>query len=165
MSVRENIEIAFHYTPTQDLLSQQAGKQIYPAPQGGRNSRAEMFSQRLESVLAHFPDLRPHLNDAAGNLSGGQQQMVAIARGLVNNPRLLLLDEPSIGLAPKLISDTFQKLHELNRQTGTGFLIVEHNLKTLLPLTDRAIILSQGKIAYDGKSDGKTLQNMIDGIF
>ena len=91
--------------------------------------------------------------------------MVALARGLINRPKCLLLDEPSIGLAPKLISDTFRKLREINQNTNTGFVIVEHNLKTLLPLTDNAIILAQGKIAYDGKSDGKTLQNMIDKIF
>jgi len=108
---------------------------------------------------------RERLDDLAGNLSGGQQQMVALSRGLLNRPRLLLLDEPSIGLAPKLISDTFHKLHEINRKTGTGFIIVEHNLKTLLPLTDRAIILANGKIVYDGASDGKTLSKMLDKIF
>jgi branched-chain amino acid transport system ATP-binding protein len=142
MSVRDNIEIAAHYWP----------------------SRAE-FPARLDKVLKHFPDLRTRLDDMAGNLSGGQQQMVALARGLINRPKLLLLDEPSIGLAPKLISDTFHKLREINKKTGTGFIIVEHNLKTLLPLTDNAIILSMGKIAYDGPSDGKTLAKMLDKIF
>ncbi|MDR1696960.1 MAG: ATP-binding cassette domain-containing protein [Rickettsiales bacterium] len=139
MTVRENIEIACV-------------------------NRAE-FDSRLIDVLAHFPDLRSRLDDPAGNLSGGQQQMVALCRGLINRPKMLLLDEPSIGLSPKLISDTFHKLREINERTGCGFIIVEHNLKTLLPLTDNAVILANGKIAYDGKSDGKTLQNMIDKIF
>jgi branched-chain amino acid transport system ATP-binding protein len=142
MTVRENMEIASHHW----------------------DNRNE-FPMRLAEVLKHFPDLRERLDDAAGNLSGGQQQMVALARGLVNRPKLLLLDEPSIGLAPKLISDTFRKLREINSATGTGFVIVEHNLKTLLPLTDNAIIMQQGKIAYHGASDGKTLQNMTDKIF
>jgi branched-chain amino acid transport system ATP-binding protein len=142
MSVRENIEISSHHW----------------------SDRAE-FPKRLDEVLSYFPDLRERLDDAAGNLSGGQQQMVALARGLINRPKCLLLDEPSIGLAPKLISDTFHKLREINQKTNTGFVIVEHNLKTLLPLTDNAIILTQGRIAYDGKSDGKTLQNMIEKIF
>ena len=142
MTVRENIEIACHHW----------------------DNRGE-FPARLNEVIQHFPDLYERLDDAAGNLSGGQQQMVALARGLVNRPRLLLLDEPSIGLAPKLISDTFGKLHDINKKTGTGFIIIEHNLKTLLPLTDRAIILAQGKIAYDGASDDTTLQSMIDKIF
>jgi branched-chain amino acid transport system ATP-binding protein len=142
MSVRDNIEIATHAWP----------------------SRVE-FSTRLDEILKQFPDLRERLDDMAGNLSGGQQQMVALARGLINCPKLLLLDEPSIGLSPKLISDTFHKLHEINQKTGTGFVIVEHNLKTLLPLTDNAIILTQGKIAYDDASDGKTLTKMLDKIF
>ncbi|GHT57576.1 ABC transporter ATP-binding protein [Bacteroidia bacterium] len=142
MSVRENLEITTHYW----------------------RDRSE-FPMRLDEVLKYFPDLRERLDDMAGNLSGGQQQMVALARGLLNRPKLLLLDEPSIGLAPKLISDTFHKLREINQKTGTGFLIVEHNLKTLLPLTDNAIILSTGKIAYDGPSDGKTLETMLTKIF
>jgi len=142
MSVRDNIEIATHYW----------------------SSRAE-FPKRLDEVLKHFPDLRARLDDMAGNLSGGQQQMVALARGLINRPKLLLLDEPSIGLAPKLISDTFHTLRKINKKTGTGFIIVEHNLKTLLPMTDNAIILAQGKIAYDGPSDCKTLDKMLDKIF
>ncbi|MCL1786236.1 MAG: ATP-binding cassette domain-containing protein [Alphaproteobacteria bacterium] len=142
MSVRDNIEIATHYWP----------------------DRTE-FPARLDAVLKHFPDLRGRLDDMAGNLSGGQQQMVALARGLINRPKLLLLDEPSIGLSPKLIGDTFRKLHEINKKTGTGFVIVEHNLKTLLPLTDNAIILSHGRIAYDGASDGKTLAKMLGKIF
>ncbi|MDR1696746.1 MAG: ATP-binding cassette domain-containing protein [Rickettsiales bacterium] len=159
MTVRENIEIAF-IPPT-------GGKAAAPAFAGvtERPARGELFSERLGEVLAHFPDLRMRLDDPAGNLSGGQQQMVALCRGLINRPKLLLLDEPSIGLSPKLISDTFHKLREINKRTGCGFIIVEHNLKTLLPLTDHAVILANGKIAYDGKSDGKTLQNMIDKIF
>ena len=142
MSVRDNLEIMTHYW-----------------------SSREEFPERLDEVLKHFPDLRERLEDIAGNLSGGQQQMVALARGLINRPRCLLLDEPSIGLAPKLISDTFHKLHEINRAAGTGFVIVEHNLKTLLPLTDNAIILAHGKVVYDGPSDDKTLNKMLDKIF
>ena len=153
MTVRDNLEIMTHWWP------------VSPSLMGGTCTRSEEFSRRLDEVLCHFPDLRERLDDLAGNLSGGQQQMVALSRGLLNRPRLLLLDEPSIGLAPKLISDTFHKLHEINRKTGTGFIIVEHNLKTLLPLTDRAIILANGKIVYDGASDGKTLSKMLDKIF
>ena len=173
MSVHDNIEIATHHwnsTPTQESLGGKAASDSIPPPKTGAGkpcvqTRAEMFAERLDEVLAHFPDLRERLGDMAGNLSGGQQQMVAIARGLINRPKLLLLDEPSIGLAPKLISDTFHTLREINKKTGTGFVIVEHNLKTLLPLTDNAIILSQGKIIYDGASDGKTLDKMLVKIF
>lgn len=142
MTVMENIELSTHFW----------------------KNRKE-FPERLEMVLKIFPDLKKRLEHLAGNLSGGQQQMVALARGFINRPKLVLLDEPSIGLSPKLINDTFYKIKELNQTLGTGFVIVEHNLKTLLPLTDKAYILDQGEIVYDGKAESKTLEKMIDKIF
>lgn len=142
MTVLENIELATHFWKDRSI-----------------------FNSRLDEVLAHFPDLKPRLQDLAGNLSGGQQQMVAIARGLINRPKLLLLDEPSIGLSPKLINDTFNKIKEIRDTLGTGFVIVEHNLKTLLPLTDYAYILVQGQVAYDGPAQSKTLEKMTASIF
>lgn len=142
MTVMENLELASHFWKNRSI-----------------------FPQRLDEVLAHFPDLKDRLDDLAGNLSGGQQQMVALARGLINKPKMVFMDEPSIGLAPKLINDTFHKLRELNQNFGTAFVVVEHNLKTLLPLTDFAYILEQGKIIYTGKSEGKTLEKMLDAVF
>lgn len=142
MTVLENIELATHFW----------------------KNRKE-FPERLEEVLKIFPDLRIRLEHLAGNLSGGQQQMVALARGFINKPKLVFLDEPSIGLSPKLINETFYKIKELNQTLGTGFVIVEHNLKTLLPLTDKAYILDQGEIVYDGKTESKTLDKMLDKIF
>lgn len=142
MTVMENIELATHFW-----------KERYS------------FNIRLEEVLEHFPDLKPRLHDLAGNLSGGQQQMVAIARGLINRPKLVLLDEPSIGLSPKLINDTFNKVKQIKENLGTGFVIVEHNLKTLLPLTDNAYILDQGKVIYDGPAQSETLDKMTASIF
>lgn len=123
------------------------------------------FEEKLNEVIKYFPDLKPRFNDLAGNLSGGQQQMLAIARILLNEPKLVFLDEPSIGLSPKLIQDTFNRIKEIKDQTGTGFVIVEHNLKSLLPLVDYAYILDQGRVIYDGKAKSKTLEKMITHIF
>lgn len=142
MTVRENLELATHFW----------------------KDRSE-FPQRLKEVLEHFPDLVERLDGLAGNLSGGQQQMVALARGLLNRPKMVFMDEPSIGLSPKLINDTFRKLKEIKDTLGTSFVIVEHNLKTLLPLTDWAYILEQGKVIYDGPSEGKTLEKMLAATF
>ena len=142
MSVMENLELATHSWADRS-----------------------MFPQYLDDVLEYFPDLRAKLSDPAGSLSGGQQQMVALARGLISKPKMILMDEPSIGLSPKLINDVFHKIKDLQTRTGTAFVIVEHNLKTLLPLTDYAYILQDGKIAYDGKSNGKTLERMVSVVF
>ncbi len=142
MTVMENLELASHFWKDRSI-----------------------FPQRLDEVLAHFPDLKERLDDLAGNLSGGQQQMVALVRGLINKPKMVFMDEPSIGLSPKLINDTFHKIKEIKDNMGTAFVIVEHNLKTLLPLTDWAYILDQGKVIYDGKSEGKTLEKMVSAVF
>lgn len=142
MTVQENIELATHFW----------------------KSRKD-FATELERVLSSFEELKPFLKLPAGNLSGGQQQMVALARGLINKPTMVLMDEPSIGLSPKLINDTFYKLKEIKDKTQTAFVIVEHNLKTLLPLTDFAYILKEGKVAYSGKSQGDVLQKMMNAVF
>ena len=142
MSVMENLELATHSWTDRSL-----------------------FPQYLDDVLEYFPDLKSKLSTPAGELSGGQQQMVALARGLISKPKMILMDEPSIGLSPKLINDVFHKIKDLQEHTGTAFVIVEHNLKTLLPLTDYAYILQDGQIAYDGKSNGKTLEKMLSVVF
>lgn len=142
MSVLENLELATHSWADRSL-----------------------FPKYLDDVLKYFPDLREKLSISAGELSGGQQQMVALARGLIGKPKMILMDEPSIGLSPKLINDVFHKIKDLQTRTGTAFVIVEHNLKTLLPLTDYAYILMDGKIAYDGPSDNKTLDKMTSVVF
>ncbi len=142
MTVRENVELAMHSWPDKSI-----------------------FDSRLDEVLKYFPDLKTRLDTRADTLSGGQQQMVALARGLVGKPKMIFMDEPSIGLAPKLINDVFHKIKDLKEKTGTAFVIVEHNLKTLLPLTDWAYILQDGGVVYDGSSNGKTLDKMTASVF
>lgn len=106
-------------------------------------------TKRLESLLDFFPILRERLRQPAGLLSGGEQQMLAIARGLVSDPKMLLLDEPSLGLAPKLVESIFDYLVKIN-QAGMTILLVEQNAKLALEIAERAYVLETGKILMAG---------------
>ena len=103
----------------------------------------------LEHVLALFPALAQKLPSPAGALSGGQQQMVAIGRALMSRPRLLLLDEPSLGLAPAVVLDMFQAIRDINRQ-GTSVLLVEQNVAMAMELARRAYVMEEGRIVAEG---------------
>ncbi|MEO6625664.1 MAG: ABC transporter ATP-binding protein [Burkholderiaceae bacterium] len=100
--------------------------------------------ERLEPVYAMFPDLARQRTLLAGRLSGGQRQMLALARALITRPRLLVLDEPSAGLSPKLVAQVFDKLREV-RSGGVTVLLVEQNVKAALALADRAAVLVEGR--------------------
>ncbi len=115
-----------------------------------RSDRAEIASD-LERVLALFPVLEARLSSLAGNLSGGEQQMLAISRGLMARPRLLLLDEPSMGLAPMLVEEIFATLVEINR-SGLSILLVEQNIRKALEISARAYVLETGRITLTGAS-------------
>jgi branched-chain amino acid transport system ATP-binding protein len=104
-----------------------------------------------ENALALFPVLAQRLKQPAGTLSGGEQQMLALARALIARPRLLLLDEPSLGLAPRVVQDIFRVLAEINRE-GTTILLVEQNARLALRLADRAYVLELGTIQAQGAS-------------
>ncbi len=112
--------------------------------------RKELLTRRIEEVLELFPALRGKLNAKSGTLSGGQQQMLAIARALVTRPSVLLLDEPSLGLAPKIVKEVFAKIKEINERHQTAILVVEHNLKSLLHIVDRAYVLDKGVVVAKG---------------
>jgi branched-chain amino acid transport system ATP-binding protein len=100
--------------------------------------------ERLDPVYAMFPDLHRQRADLAGRLSGGQRQMLAVARGLIARPKLIILDEPSAGLSPKMLEQVFGKLREV-RDSGVTVLLVEQNVKAALALADRAAVLVEGK--------------------
>lgn len=109
----------------------------------------EAIARDRESALTLFPRIRERLNQVAGTLSGGEQQMLAIARALMSAPRLLLLDEPSLGLAPRIVDRIFEALEEVNRR-GTSLLLVEQNAALALQLAHRAYVLETGSIVLQG---------------
>jgi branched-chain amino acid transport system ATP-binding protein len=110
----------------------------------------------IGAVLARFPALAERRNHLAGTLSGGEQQMLAIGRALVARPRLLLMDEPSLGLAPKLVTRIFQTLREL-KQEGKTILLVEQNARLALQVADHAYVMERGRIVLSGS--GESLLN------
>lgn len=121
--------------------------------------------ERMGEVLDIFPMLRGKLNQRSGELSGGQQQMVAIARGLMTAPRLLILDEPSLGLSPKITREVFEKIKEINEVRKTAILIVEHNLKSLLPIVHKAYVLDKGKVVYEGSGNEVMRSGILEKVF
>ncbi|MBD3945303.1 ABC transporter ATP-binding protein [Nocardioides ganghwensis] len=116
-----------------------------------RNDRkSKAYQEDMDRVLTLFPRLSERINQSAGTMSGGEQQMLAIGRALMARPRLLLLDEPSMGLAPKLIAQIFSIIKEINAQ-GTTVLLVEQNAAQALKAADDAHILETGEIVRSGK--------------
>ncbi|MDB5881079.1 MAG: Branched-chain amino acid transporter ATP-binding protein [Ramlibacter sp.] len=107
--------------------------------------------ESLALVLSLFPALEAKLKDPAGSLSGGQQQMVAIGRALMARPGLLLLDEPSLGLAPLIVADMFRAIRSINEQ-GTSVLLVEQNVAMAMGLAQRAYVMEEGRIVAEGKA-------------
>jgi len=109
----------------------------------------ELIKRNLNMVFDKFPFLREKKEDYAFTLSGGQQQMLAIGRALMQSPKLLLLDEPSLGLSPKSMREIFNKIKEINK-TGVTIIIVEQNAKQAVDISDRTYVLEDGKIALSG---------------
>jgi branched-chain amino acid transport system ATP-binding protein len=122
---------------------------------GGRSIKSDH-----EKMYQHFPRLAEITNRMAGYCSGGEQQMIAIARALMAAPKMLMLDEPSLGLAPLLVKEIFRNIEVINREMNTTILVVEQNAKIALKISDYAYIMESGKIVMEGPS--KELQNNPD---
>lgn len=114
--------------------------------------RGDGLAERLEEMYTFFPTLRLKRKQRVGGLSGGERQMVAMGRALMLDPRLLLLDEPSAGLSPRLVGMVFEKMAEIN-QTGVALLIVEQNARRALRLSHRGYVLASGQVRLEGKGD------------
>jgi len=107
----------------------------------------------MEKVFGYFPKLRQRIRQQAGTLSGGEQQMLAISRALLLRPRLLLLDEPSFGLAPLIVAEIFEIMQRINREEGMSILVVEQNANLALGIADMAYLLETGRIVISGPAD------------
>ncbi len=152
-------------TPPQDIVRKgiiqvPEGRKIFGRMAVWENLEMGAYTQKdravikrdVESVFDRFPRLRERRNQLSGTLSGGEQQMLAIARGLMAHPTLLLLDEPSMGLSPLLVEQIFDIIQDINEQ-GTSILLVEQNAQMALAIADRAYVLETGKIVMQGTGD------------
>ncbi len=121
--------------------------------------------RRLESTLDLFPILRDKRRDYASAMSGGQQQMLAIGRGLMAGPDVLLLDEPTLGLAPIIVTEVFEKISEISQVLRTTILVVEHNIQSILDIASRAYILNNGRLAHDGSPESVRETDILTDVF
>jgi len=119
---------------------------------GGFTLRRDLLKQRISEVLSFFPRLAERRTKLAGKLSGGEQQMIALARALMTRPRVLLLDEPSLGLAPQVVGSVFEKLVELNKEWAVTMLLVEQNAVRALSIAHRGYVLDLGRNRFEGVS-------------
>jgi len=133
LSVQENLEL---------------GAYLHLRHRGG----SKIYRKTVEEIFELFPVLRERRKQPAGTLSGGEQQMLAISRALMAHPKLMLLDEPSMGLAPLIVKEIFAVIEELARRGGTTILLVEQNAKAALKIADRGYVLETGKVILEGSA-------------
>jgi len=126
--------------------------------------RKDDIRPRIDQVLELFPDLKRFLNKKAGALSGGQRQMVAMGRALMLDPKVLMLDEPSAGLAPKLVDMIFEKIQDVNA-TGVSILMVEQNARAALMLSNRGYVLATGKNRYEDSGEALLANEEIGKLY
>ena len=165
LKTHELIELGISYVPQ--------GRQVFPNMTVLENLQMGAYSiqdqnvieKNIKDVFQKFPDLLQKQQESAGVLSGGQQQMLAIARALIQNPQLLLLDEPSLGLSPKLIKEIFEKIIEI-KDNGVAILMVEQNARQAVGIANRTYILESGAVVLEGNKtilDNRQVENIYFG--
>ncbi|HYB08580.1 MAG TPA: ABC transporter ATP-binding protein [Alphaproteobacteria bacterium] len=154
---RDITAVPTHLIMRSGIAQSPEGRRIFPRmtvlenlQMGALVSNPEYFAEDLERVFTVFPILKERQEQRGGTLSGGEQQMLAIGRALMSRPRLLLLDEPSLGLAPLIVRQIFQTIRDINRATRTTILLVEQNAYHALRLADRGYVLANGEILMTG---------------
>ena len=128
------------------------------------NDRMEK-QRRLDSVMELFPVLYEKRRDLGSQMSGGQQQMLALGRGLMANPDVLLLDEPTLGLAPIIVKEVFEKVSEISDSLGTTIMVVEHNIRGVLAIADRGYVLDKGRVVFEGTPDNIRESDILTRVF
>ena len=138
-------------------------RRVFPSMTVAENLRMGAYSVRSSDVAASmntmyemFPRLRERSRQKAGSLSGGEQQMLAIGRALMSQPRLLMLDEPSLGLAPVIVEQVFERISQIHRELGVSVVLVEQNAITALEVAERGIVLENGRVAFAGTAEELT---------
>ncbi len=128
------------------------------------NDRVEK-QRRLDSVMELFPVLYEKRRDLGSQMSGGQQQMLALGRGLMANPDALLLDEPTLGLAPIVVKEVFEKVSEISDLLGTTIVVVEHNIRGVLGIAGRGYVLDKGRVVFEGTPDEIRDSDILTQVF
>lgn len=123
---------------------------------------AEVTANRIDAAFERFPVLKQRMNSGASFLSGGQQQQLAIARALMRDPRILMLDEPSLGLDPLMTNTMFETIEQLHSESGLAILIVEQNAERALQLADRGYVLANGTVVMEGPADSLPVREIED---
>ncbi len=122
-------------------------------------------ARRMDSVMELFPVLHEKRRDMASAMSGGQQQMLALGRGLMASPDVLLLDEPTLGLAPIVVKEVFRMVALISERLGTTIMVVEHNIKGVLDIVDRAYVLDMGRVVFEGAPETVLETNILTEVF
>jgi branched-chain amino acid transport system ATP-binding protein len=156
METEHIVQLGISYVPE--------GREVFPELTVGENLKMGAYTRKdsgvkddLERVFGYFPIIRDRLKQLAGTLSGGEQQMLAIGRALMSRPALMILDEPSLGLSPLLVTEMFSVIKQINTE-GTTILLVEQNARKALSIADHAFIMETGRIVLEGSPE-KLMQN------